>query len=250
MQQHRPPCHFVILASQRTGSSYLQTLLSACPGITCCGELFARKLSRRRQVLEKQGLMIPPVRRWQSAAQYLEHVYFPAATEHGKAAGFKLLYEQPLYLHSLRWRDIFSYIRDRRVKVIHLRRRNLLDRYVSLCLARQEKKFGRGLYQGTVELTKQGCLRDFRECESLQARYARLLSGGDILHIDYEELDREMNATLARILAFVEVPFPQQPLTSSMIKQRGDRSQRDLISNYDAVKAALAGTRWQAYFTD
>jgi hypothetical protein len=48
----------------------------------------------------------------------------------------------------------------------------------------------------------------------------------------------------------VEVPFPRQPLTSSMIKQRGDRSQRDLISNYDAVKAALAGTRWQAYFTD
>ena len=121
--------HFVVFTTQRSGSTWLMSVLNAIDGVSAQGELF---LPRSRS----------PERRWDSdfsIPRYVEskETYgsvrpfsvfrFLSALYGGEGAiGFKLMYSQ-----LRRYPEILAYLVRERIRVVHLVRRNHLDVLIS-----------------------------------------------------------------------------------------------------------------------
>ncbi len=130
------PIPFVLLSTQRSGSSWLLDQLHAQPRIFMHAELFLN---------EGKGLprfagdgRLPFFNTWEAEASsragwnakrralrdYFDLVF--AARDGIEATGFKLMYSQ-----LRRVPELLAHLAWRRVKVVHLIRRNLLDVYLS-----------------------------------------------------------------------------------------------------------------------
>lgn len=109
----------IILSDKRTGSTFLYDVLGSHPNITAYGELFMLSTSAsqtRGQVLYKTKRKRE---KW-SKSKYLDWLFSPENT-----IVFKLIYNQ-MY----RW-NLLSELKRRKVRIIHLVRRDALARAVS-----------------------------------------------------------------------------------------------------------------------
>jgi len=234
---------FVLLASQRSGSTWVLNTLNAHPAVVTYGELFIEGGRDRTKWAGERD--IPHWERWRheigdDLEAFLDHVFRPRS---GIAAvGFKLMYGQaganPALVDSLERRE---------VAILHLVRRNLLDVVVS-----QEAAVASGVFHAregepapppvTVRVNAgelvQRLTRAVRETERARQRFAR--PGRASLEVAYEDLLAEPSGFEA-VLAFLGVPPPPRPLASTLQKLV-TKPRRETIENYDRVAAVLAGT--------
>jgi hypothetical protein len=98
-----------------------------------------------------------------------------------------------------------------------------------------------------IELSRQECEEFFQKTLQLADYYDRLFQDHARLTLYYEELLTDRDATLARAQAFLEAT-PRR-LEASTARQNPE-SLRELIANYDALGAALAGTPYEAFFDE
>ena len=124
---------FLILAEARSGSTMLAQALNFSPSITCFGEIFNFAFDAILYGVEGydgSNAQDQALRKQDFRAFLRERIYRQHPEEIG-AVGWKLLYRQfwgyPGLLEHL--------IEDRQICVLHLRRRNVLKRLVSLKLA-------------------------------------------------------------------------------------------------------------------
>jgi LPS sulfotransferase NodH len=247
---------FVLIAARRSGSTWLVDLLDSHPRITCYSELFAHEFYGK-----------PPaggnteVRTWNSYAaehdadlgrlgrvglffRYLDdQVYAPrtgAAT-----AGFKLLYDQ-----ALRGFGLMAYLRARRVRIVHLVRRNHLDTILSeearIVRSVSHAEVGVPVQQVRVNLDLPSLPRRLAEREAavVEARRCCAALGGPYHEVGYEELLADPGR-LDAVIRFLGLEPVESGLRSSMQKLN-PTSHRELIANYDAVRARLAETPFAA----
>jgi hypothetical protein len=221
--------------------------LNGLSGVTAQGELFLPRervketrwdsdFARPRFIETKpEGLAFRPF----SAFSYLNALYnMPGAV------GFKLMYAQ-LRMYP----EILVYFVRHRVRVIHLVRRNHLDVLISYAV---KAKLGRAhLLTGQsrpdeirVELEAEDLIRrlDWLQKQQTIARRLLILSRLPHLEIGYEDLLRDQ-ANFFPILDFLSIDGQDQPPQSALVKIR-QQGQRDVISNYDQVRATLAGSQF------
>jgi LPS sulfotransferase NodH len=251
------PTRFIILATQRTGSTWLTDLLDSHPAVASYEELllpadhhrqtwgrsdkeffheyYARRVARRRWPLATPF--------W--ALRYLEELYAPRPGI--DAIGMKLMYSQ---LKQYPW--LLAYLVLRQVRVVHLVRTNLLDVVVS-----QETAQARGRYhaytseaveQTAVELKTEQLVPELEVLQHSVDRIRlllRLLPTPNI-EISYEELGCD-DAALDSVFSFLGVR-PRR-VTSRFAKLNRDCKQT-LIANYQEVERTLRGTRFERFLMD
>lgn len=239
--------HFVVFTTQRNGSTWLMSVLNGLEGVSAQGELF---LPRPRS----------PETRWDSEfalPRYVESKrqhgsvrplsvfnYLSALYGEGSTVGFKLMYSQ-----LRRYPEILPYLMRRRIRVVHLVRRNHLDVLISFAVKREIGKAHILTPEDRpsdveVELDTRSLMRDLRKLELKHAVGRTVLRVARLNHIEvgYEDLVADP-AQFDRVSEFLGVPADQGVPQSNILKTRTG-NQRQVVANYEDVRAALKGSKF------
>jgi len=246
---HSDYAPFVILGRSRVGSNLLRGLLNAHPQVATFGEIF-----RERESFDWDHLGY-----FQSSAMrglaHRDPVAFLDAKVFGRyptfvhAVGFKLFY---YHARADREASVWPYLRDRTdVKVIHLKRRNLLQTHVSRKRAAQTGRWvdtaGNPDRAGRVVLDYQECLDDFVQTRAWEEESDRYFREHQTLQVEYERLAEDYRAESGRIQGFLGVDVrPVEPSTFQQARQ----PLSELIANHAELKERFAGTAWAEFFAD
>ena len=232
---------FVILATPRTGSNLLCTLLNSHPDILCHHELFNPRgvflaIDQRDGPLDL-GTM---AERDADPVAFLERAW---AKDLGRpVVGFKTgLGQEGTAMDAV--------IEDPAVTKIVLRRRNRVKTFVSELVSLELDQWE--VYDVSDLLARPHVTVDPRRLHENIARNEKFYSdlaarldglGQEAVDVDYEDLRR--SETQERVLAAVGVRTAA-PLRARTVKQN-PRDLREIVANYPALAAALAGSELHA----
>jgi hypothetical protein len=248
---------FVLLATQRSGSSWVRQMLNSHPDVVADDELFVKasapRIAEGRAGPEfwalrwkEQGrglrcLMRPP--------QVFRHLdeYFEERAGRCRATGFKLMYDQALL-----YPEIPLYLARRGVSVVHLIRQNFLD----ILLSKRGTAL-RGVYHSaeTVEpvriaLDPSKLVRAL-SWQERSVRWATAVTSTLRLRCitaHYADLVGEPRR-FEDVFSFLGVPRPDAPL-SSALRKLNRAPHRELIENYEEIRSVLDGTRFASLLDD
>jgi LPS sulfotransferase NodH len=256
----RRTVRFVILATARTGSNLLLSLLSNHPAIKTHGELFkldALSSENLRHVLDDpitylHERLYKPQRDTVTAVGFklfyyhltLEHVQVLAPV----AAFVDAHYDRPTL--EQRFKDAWDrLIENQELAIIHLKRRNMLETLVSLKTAMETQQWWSVVPKEDARLTLH---LDPEECRQYFCQQDQLVAAADAafahhrkMEVVYEDLVEQPQETLSRVFEFLNVPW--HSVTTRMRKQRS-APVREIVRNYGELKESCRNTRWASYF--
>ena len=241
---------FVILGTGRTGSTFLQSLLNSHSQIVAFGEIFQsydairwdygsyRKDAPRRQLSACQD---DPVR-------FLETHVFAKFPRGISAVGFRLFYT---HAQHPRQTGLWSYLsKCVDLKIIHLKRRNVLRAYLSHMTAsvsgRWKELSGKsGDDSISVHMDLDACLQKFIETRTQEKKHDSLFANHQKIELFYEELSRDYTTEMQRLQQFLGVEYEQVvPATHKQARLPLSLA----ISNYNELKQGFKGTPWEEFF--
>lgn len=222
---------FIVLTRSRTGSNLLLSFLNSHPNVFCEGEIFAKldgadPLRRMNRALGRQP----------------RHIH---------AKGFKLFYYHPLDANAgAFWAELE---RRSEIRVIHLTRDNILRTLVSRKIAGIQ-----GAWTGTrhdagdardkrVIVTPEELEEGFQDTRGWEESAKGRFGSHPVLSVSYEGLVRDPKDCYQVLCRFLGVPAGQPRTTLS---QQNPERLKDLLRNYDALKAHFAETRWAPFFDE
>jgi LPS sulfotransferase NodH len=238
-----PTTRFVILASPRSGSNLLCTLLDSHPEILCHHEVYNPSGIYYALEFRDGSLDLGTVEtRDRAPHEFLNRLW--SANLHRDCVGFKMTRGQG--------EEVLEHLlHDRGIRKILLRRRNRIKTYVSTLIAERSGQWE--VYNHAeliepkpeVELKLPDLCRHIAENEAYYARIdaALRLSGQKAIEIAYEDLGDAVEH--ARLLGELGVARPNVPLVARSIKQN-PADLRKLIANFDELLTALEGTEMVA----
>ena len=239
--------HFCIFATQRSGSSWLRSLLDSHSAIRCFGELLLYEPRSVRPDTE----LLPfyeyrrrhPGRRPRITFAYLDKVAGLPGEQ--RAIGFKLMYDQ-LALFP----EVFSSWFKRRFRVIHLVRTNPLDIVIS-----KQRALSTGMAHAWSDVPSKSVVLDAsRLLRRLRLERAKVSAARALLRVlpvashevSYETLCERQEQTLREVVRFLGIGSPDVEYSSGL-RRIASGAYRARITNYDEVRACLAGTRFAAH---
>lgn len=269
---------FIILSGARTGSHMLATALDSHPDIRCFQEVFNRQVKRIQYgVVGYDGSSAEDkALRARDPVRFLNQRIFSHPTE-VRAAGFKFGYGHVFEFEGL----LDRLIEDAQLRVLHLRRRNLLRMLVSLKLA---ETTGVWLRQERPVRASAGLFGALRHPRRTAVALGRLLRGRQALRkperaaltilpeelsgfvsrtemnvgyfdqlfqehanltVFYEDLVGRPLETYARVQSFLGVE--PRPLFAETGRQNPEPLSA-LVENYDELRRAFEGTPLAAHF--
>lgn len=280
------PGRFIILSGPRTGSTMLVTALNSSPEITCFGELF--KFMENTVGFGAGGFDIAGYDNHSVADLELRNRDFKAflsqrifvGMEGVTATGFKHHYSHFLGFPGLReW-----LVEQRDMRVLHLRRRNLLrmllsteiaqatggwleraqptirDKHVLSLLQRALRHPARyaaripELFRAktpdwktkreAITLSPQECAAFFKETELHVEFYDKLLAKHQVHTLFYEDLVENREATLNAVQQFLGTTPRSLGVSTS---RQNPEPLAELIANYDELRTAFKGTEYESF---
>jgi LPS sulfotransferase NodH len=242
---------FVVLSSQRSGSTWLMNLLNQMDDTTAYGELFLRRKRDPEGVTWDSENSYPrfyedrpgnPGVRPFSVLSYLGKVY-----QQPGAVGFKLMYSQVQ-----KFPEILAYLTLRRVHVVHLVRQNLIAGIVSRAIKDKTRRAHRlagepELADIQVQLNPKKLIAKLERRERKIRLARRLLSWTLLPHIEvaYEELEQDLSC-FHEVCSFLSIQSGGTMPKSSLVKLNR-RPHAEVISNYSEVREALLATPFARY---
>jgi LPS sulfotransferase NodH len=244
---------FVVLTTQRSGSSWLVDLLNDHPAVTAYAEMFR---VTDTTVSDYGATEVPRFEAMVSRANFStskvlagrRHAYLRGLEQAHpgvQAVGFKLMYDQT--------RDhpgLLSLLVLHRARFIHLVRRDLLGGILSFDRAEQRGRWhyheGDAIPSARVRADTSDLLRRLDEREGEIQRFRRRLRRlpSRVLEVAYEDLSERHDDVLQRLLQFLGVAPAQIDLTSTLVRSAPESSVKAL-ENLDDVRATLEGTRFE-----
>ena len=243
------PTPFIIVAAGRTGSNMLRGVIDSHPDAFVGGEVLHHDLIARKGVpwpidAAEQDPTLPALLKYNSA-RYLDKLFDIARQKGFRAIGCKIM-----YWHGLEDDDArASLLANERLKVIHLKRHNLLKQFLSLERANATGSWGGRGQSGpppAIELDLAKFLEFFERTVEVQDRYDELFAEHDLLQVTYEELSSDPMAVGTRCVEFLGLD-PSRPLRVTT-KPTGGGTLREAIANYDDFKASMG--QFAHYFDD
>lgn len=243
---------FVVLGVARTGSTMLVDLLAAHRQVIAFGELF-----RSEDAIGWDVRPFASDANGKALALYRKNpVRFLRQTVHGRwprevrAVGFKLFY---YHARTHPFSAVWDYLRDTAaVRIVHVKRRNILAQYLSLRLAHQTDVWS--TRQTAVEraplrirLDPELCREHFLQVRRQEDDAALFFRGHAIKDVFYEDLNDDRERELRAIHGFLGLE-PQAAMTDLVRQRRIPLS--EAIENYAALKHSFAGTQWREFFND
>lgn len=261
------PTKFIIFTAGRTGSSWLMEMLNSHPAIGGYGELLtaapATKYPQTRAALYSDPGGVPFFRAYLlehgeakrlfgmpfMGLKYLSSVYAP---RNGLAAiGFRLIYghlrqrwDAPVPVAG--W--LLPYVAAKRVRVLHLVRRNKLDLLLSAEVAAargvRHARAGDDLAPSTIRINTQELESELDYALRKERIVRRLISGLRVpqLEVAYEDLVLDTSGVYRRIVEFLSVdPGEHEP--HWRMRKVIETTREETVENYDDVVRALRGTK-------
>jgi LPS sulfotransferase NodH len=241
---------FVVLSTQRSGSTWVVDMLNSHPRVVAYSELFMHGGEGRPKWGTEQDLLY-----WQTfiaekgggrlARQYWLWHYLGrafAARPGIDAVGFKLMYSQLTRIS----KPLMPALWVKRARIIHLIRRNALDVVLSKEAggARHgvlHARDGQAVESVRVRLSTEDLLKRMtahdRAVAGARVRFKRV--GVPYQEVVYEDLVEDEQAGFDGLFRFLEVE--PQPVSSSLQKVN-PTAHEELIENYGEVRDALEGT--------
>lgn len=253
------PTRFIILAAARTGSNLLRDLVRSHPAVFAGSELFNPNLVKQGVIPwyelgspSDEAAKInsdPELNRLRQVdpGKFIDTI---VNITHGwgyRVIGFKCMYffptpEDPAgrYL-----------INDKKLHVIHLKRRNLLRRLVSWerALATDSWYLQRGesgpeLPVVTLPIAK--VVEDITSIQSAQGHYDACFKEHPMLEVFYEDLEQDPQAVGVRALNFLGLKASYK--LDIRLEKTGVDTLREAIANYDELKSSLP--QWASFFDE
>ncbi len=243
--------NFIVLATSRTGSNWLIELLNSCSQIRAFEEIFINK-TLDEQLKDSDPALLPAVRFYdyrQSVSYKRPRITFKYLNMLDKmyqgynGVGFKLMYgqlkKQPEIILKVIWDQY---------KIIHLTRN-----YLDVLLSREFAK-RRGIWHSKIKTKSKisqvyldpKLLLENLEKEEKQNKHISLLLRlipVPVLNIYYEDLCKNTKFVLAEMQDFLTLSDSDFNYNNSFVRLNiGYHWQK--IENYDAVRQALAGTKF------
>lgn len=236
---------FCILTTQRSGSTWLSTILDSNPKIQGFRELFIdqefvfpdSKLDTFLLYKKNNSSKKRP----QATFEYLHQL--DNYIEEREAIGFKLMYDQ-----LIDYPEIIVKLIQEKYKIIHLVRENYLDAIIS-----SKIKDEQGIVHTKVKIEpKEVYLEPNWLVKRLnkQAKKIRIaniflsLMPNQVLNITYNDLRVNQEQTLSSISNFLELSLSREDQFKSELKKSNNKSHQQIIKNYNEVNLALAGTKF------
>jgi LPS sulfotransferase NodH len=246
---------FIILTHGRAGSTFLQQLLDSHPSVECHDEIFNvsntnvnsfYNFCRRhyptlcyfflREKLANSLLNFP--------LAFLFRRYINQISNVDNTVGFRLVYDQLLYYRPLR-----NWVTKNKIPVIHLHRVNLLKAAVSLLKAQES-----GVYVATsrstmkpqkINLSPQWILSTLDTLVKQKSKCENIIRNSPILSLAYENFFEDQPLAVAEIIKFLGIKDPS--FKKPDVVKLNPEKMIDFLENYEEVKQALVGTRWEKY---
>ncbi len=235
-----PVTKFLIISSQRSGSTLIRTLLDSHPGIRCYGEVFLptyRKEHSFYEYLNTRGYpkVLALLLRGLIVRDFLNCLY---GTNDKDAVGFKIMYDQIRY-RPYRFPMVLDYMQKNDVKVMHLIRENSFR----VCLSRQFARATRTYHtnetrvQPTLRIDIQLLLDEIKRLEQQKLWCRSIIKGLNAIEVSYEEFVANKDTESSRILNFlgvddsVELQSPLRKVLTAPI--------RDAVINYEELESEM-----------
>jgi LPS sulfotransferase NodH len=250
---------FILLSTQRSGTTFIQHWLNSHPQISCHTELFLPSYEKPesfkslcdRRILSRYFFkfyrMAPKLKlsrlfMAKLVKKFLEDFY-GKEEKTSKAAGFRLMYGQLGTFPMLK-----EILLEQNTYVIHLIRKNKLK--VHLSKITREKRGGEAnsamqcpAIQVTVDT--QPLITIFERYRKLEERWGNVFAANRYLEITYEDFFDDNAAVTKKVEDFLGV-IPGQWGWPKLKKLNPD-SLKEIINNYDEVAGALQGTPFAHY---
>lgn len=202
---------FIILSSARSGSTLLHTYLNSSFNIHSLGE-----------------------QPWRDLEKGTRRDYFKAYPRFIQAIGFKVFYQ---FSREAPYDELYQILKkDKKIRVIHLVRENMLEQYISEMLAWEKRSwtFSKGAtVQDTITLDLHGFDFFLNKQEEQQAQSLDDFKEQQLITVSYESLMSEPQVVLAKVQAFLEVPQRQ---LFSVLKKQNTQPLVERLENVDEVK--------------
>jgi len=246
---HEDYTRFIILGRSRSGSNFLRGLLNAHSQVVVLGELFQNQAAigwAYPGYLETRQLLSlfhnEPVR-------FLEDKVFKRFPKRIRAVGFKIFY---YHAQNDNWEPVWDYlIGQKDLKVIHIKRKNILRTHLSRKLAAMTDNWvnttgGKSDHKG-VTLDYEECLRDFEQTREWEQSYDRHFAGHENIEITYEDLALDYASQIVRLQDFLGIMREEvKPQTFKQSSQPLSQA----ITNYFELKKQFNDTSWGTFFEE
>ena len=248
-QGHTDYVRFIVLGRSRVGSNLLRGLLNSHSQVRLFGEVFQTR-ETIAWALPGYGESAATLDLYQTdPARFLETELFHPVPPQITAVGFKLFY---YHAQEDGQRGLWPYLQQQTdIRIIHIKRRNILKTHLSRERAAQTEVWynlsGAKESQQPIHLDYEGCLQAFEQTRQWEKEYDAFFQSHDIIEIIYEELARNREEQMARVLAFLNLP--SEPLTPQTHKQ-AQRPLSEAIANYKELKHQFRGSQWEAFFQE
>jgi hypothetical protein len=227
----------------------LRSLLNTHPGVLSFGEIFrntdaldwdAPGYQATRSVLA--AYQADPVR-------FIQKYVFRRLPRRVEAVGFKLFY---YHARTGPWQALWPYLQSLPgLKVIHLRRANILRTHLSRARAAASNRWvntsGEKEKVGPLALNADDLLADFVQTRQWEQAADQAFAPECRLNLTYEALTADYERELARVWSFLCLaPAPARPGTHKQTHE----ALAAAISNYAELKQHFAGSEWAGFFED
>lgn len=240
---------FIVLGRSRVGSNLLRGLLNTHPQIVAFGEVFRDITNldwdhigyfQTRSVTELAQ---------RDPARFLETRLLGRYPTSVRAVGFKLFY---YHARDGAQAGVWPWLLQRRdIRVIHLKRDNLLATHVSRKRAALTGRWVKTSAEEdrplTLSLDYHEVLSDFEQTRAWETEADRAFSSHPVLQVRYEDLAADFHSAVLRLESFLGVET--RHVQPSTLRQT-TRPLSEMVSNYQELKARFAGTPWISLFTE
>jgi LPS sulfotransferase NodH len=255
---------FILLATQRTGSSWVQEMLNSHPDLKVYSELFLagalgmplwqpNDIEFAESFVDARAHPSGLIARRYWGVRYLRRLFDQDGC---RAVGFKYMYDQ--VRHSP---EVLAYAALSRVPVVHLIRSNLLDTVIS-----SKRALATGLYHAPTDgrppipwlASDQTDVKIRLDPNEVVGELKRLTRERQLVRawlrltrtptseVQYEALVADPSR-FGSILSFLGVPSGDVPLLGSALKKLRTEPRSEVVANFSEVESTLAGTPFEGF---
>ena len=236
----------IILTTQRTGSTFLVECLQSHPEVFCLGEMLVGGHVPIPGLVYRSRYATKAWRVLTSGALFPRRMmdrYFALGTR--PVMAFKAMYNHIGLPWTRRYLRVHSEIR-----ILHLRRHNLLKQYVSHELIRVPRE-GRWdphttapVAAASIPVSSEAALRYMRRIRAEHSEHERLFSQHPRMQLSYESMiggDHLAEGVAREVCDFLGIV--QRPMRSKLVKMN-PANLRDMITNYDEFARDISRTEF------
>lgn len=244
-----------LLSWERSGTNLLGSMLNSHPDIVHHGELFNESKPSRQ--LEWKRLPQRLIGENEDFAPYLENFAYPPEPEGKRVVSFKLFPLQTV--QNPLWHGLPRYLRDEGIRIMYLRRENLLDVFLSGQLARRSQKWYfvspsedlKTEYQKPIRLDTDYCITMFHIMENWHQFFTDFFPQDAVFPLTYRQIVTDPQHHLSLLYRWLDLP-PHTVSNPRKIERQRRLPKHEVIANFEELRSrCISGNpKWSWMFDD